>query len=118
MRKHTQSNTTTTQHTPCKAKPHNTTQHTNATTQGTMQSNATHAHHHQTQDKDGKHKPSTTRATLGIELSDATIVPQGDVAADMPRSVDELILMPGNAAETATPEGISARYWSTGKTEG
>jgi hypothetical protein len=41
----------------------------------------------------------------GSKLSDDTIVPQGDVVADMTQSEDKLILIPGNAATTA------AGYW-------
>jgi hypothetical protein len=33
----------------------------------------------------------------GSELSNATIVPQGDVVADITRRADKLILIPGNA---------------------
>ena len=44
--------------------------------------------------------------TPGSELSNATIVPQGDAAADITHREDKLILIPGNAVGTATPEGI------------
>jgi hypothetical protein len=50
---------------------------------------------------------SRTSRNLGSELSNATIVPQGDVVADMTRSEDKLMLIPGNAVGTATPVGIT-----------
>ena len=50
---------------------------------------------------------------LRTELSRATIVPQGDVVGHMTRRENKLILMPGNAAGTATPVGIPACYCST-----
>ena len=46
----------------------------------------------------------------GSEVSDATVVSQGDLIADMTRSEDKLILIPGNAVGTATPVGIPACY--------
>ena len=48
--------------------------------------------------------PEGTRDSLnqGSALSDATIVPQGNVVADMTHSEDKLILIPGNAVGTAT----------------
>ena len=54
----------------------------------------------------------------GSELSNATIVRQGDAVADITRREDELNLIPGNAVETATPEGIPVCHWSTRKPEG
>ena len=56
-------------------------------------------------------KPAHMKAletSLGIkdELSNATNVPQGDAVADITRSEDEPILIPGNAVGTATPKGI------------
>ena len=51
----------------------------------------------------------------GSELSHATIAPQGDVVADIARREDELNLIPGNAAGTATPQGMPGCYWSTRK---
>ena len=54
----------------------------------------------------------------GPELPNATNVPQSNVAADVTHSEDDLNLMPGNAAGTATPVGIPVSYWSTRKTEG
>jgi len=56
--------------------------------------------------------------SLGSELPNATIVPQGGVAADMTRREDELNLIPGNAAGTATPIRLPVCDWSTRKTEG
>ena len=52
-----------------------------------------------------------------LELSNATIVPQGDVVADITRGEDELSLMPRNAVGTATLIGSPECYWSTRKTE-
>ena len=54
----------------------------------------------------------------GSELSDAEIVPQGDVVADMTRSEEKLNLIPGYAVGTATPVGIPVCNCSTRKTEG
>ena len=51
----------------------------------------------------------------GSELSDATIVPQGDVVADMARSEDKLNLIPGNAVGATTPVRIPVCYWGTRK---
>ena len=42
----------------------------------------------------------------GSEPSNAMIIAQSDVVADMTRSNDKLNLIPGNAGGTATPEGI------------
>ena len=42
---------------------------------------------------------------------------QSDVVRGITRSEDELHLMPGNAAGTATPEGIPVCDWSTRNTE-
>jgi hypothetical protein len=55
------------------------------------------------------------------ELSNAMIVPQGDVVANMARSEDKLILILGNAVGTAfpaTPIDIPVCYRSTRKTGG
>ena len=49
----------------------------------------------------------------GSELSDAPIVPQGDVVVGTTRREDGLHLIPGNARGTATPVGIPVRRWST-----
>ena len=60
--------------------------------------------------------PEATREisrNQGSELSDDTIVPQGDAVTDMIRRENKLILMPGNAAGTATPVGIRVCYCST-----
>ena len=45
------------------------------------------------------------------ELSNATIVPQSNAVADITRREDELNLIPGNAAGTATPVGTPTCPW-------
>ena len=42
-------------------------------------------------------------------------LPEGDVVVDITRREDELSLMPGNAAGTATPIGIPMCGWGTRK---
>ena len=54
----------------------------------------------------------------GSELPNATIAPEGDVVADATRCEGKLMLIPRNAAGTATPVGIPVCYCSTRKTEG
>ena len=57
-----------------------------------------------------------TSRNQGSELSNATIVLQSDVVADVTCGEDNLI--PGRAAGTATPVGIPVCCWRTRKTEG